>query len=317
MASPAIAVVGSTMTDLVTYVQRAPEAGETVVGDRFVVGYGGKGANQAVMARRLGASVAFVGCLGDDSYGDRYLAHLADEGVDVTAVHRVPCPSGVAPIWVEPDGTNRIIVVPGANDALTPSRAQQAVQQLSDVQVVVGQLEVPQAATAAGLAAARQRGAITVLNPAPYASVSAELLAQADWMVPNEVEFTELAREHQVGPADGADPRDEAQVRALAEVLGCGLVVTLGADGAAVLVGSQVHRVQAPAVRAVDTTGAGDGFVGAFVVGLAQGLDPLAAARLGCACASWSVERDGTQTSYPSAQQATELRTRLAAELET
>jgi ribokinase len=310
MHTPVVAVVGSTMTDLVTYVDRAPEAGETVVGQRFMVGFGGKGANQAVMARRLGAQVAFVGCLGDDGYGDSYLAHLSDEGVDVAELRRQPGPSGVAPIWVEPDGTNRIIVVPGANGALSADQARGAILRLPQVHVVVGQLEVPQDATAAGLAAGRRRGAVTVLNPAPFAPVSADLLQHADWLVPNEVEFAALCRAH--GVAEQPDAHDEAQVAALAAALDCGLVVTLGEAGAAVLVDSRVHRVPAPAATAIDTTGAGDGFVGAFAVGLAEGLDPLAAARLGCACASWSVEREGTQTSFPTTSQAAELRAGLA-----
>ncbi|GAA4352806.1 ribokinase [Angustibacter luteus] len=308
MTSPVIAIVGSTMTDLVTYVARAPAAGETVVGDRFVVGFGGKGANQAVMASRLGARVVFVGCLGDDAYGEAYHRHLADEGVDVGHLARRPGPSGVAPIWVEADGTNRIIVVPGANAALTAPDAATAVEGLDEVQVVVGQLEVPQAATAAGLAAARRRGAVTVLNPAPYSSVQPDLLAAADWVAPNEVEFAELAVEHGICGADDADAHDDAQVQALGRALGCAVVVTLGPDGASVLVEGAVHRVPAPPTSAVDTTGAGDGFVGAFAVGLAEGLGAVEAARLGCACASWSVSREGTQTSYPSRDEGATIR---------
>jgi ribokinase len=218
----------------------------------------------------------------------------------------------VAPIWVEPDGTNRIIVVPGANSALTAQDAAAAVEGLDDVRVVVGQLEVPQAATAAGLAAARRRGAVTVLNPAPYSSVRPDLLAEADWLVPNEVEFAELAVEHRICPPGEADARDDAQVLALGRALGCALVVTLGPDGAGVMVEGGVHRVPTPPTQAVDTTGAGDGFVGAFAVGLAEGLSAVEAARLGCACASWSVSREGTQTSYPSRDEGATIRATLS-----
>ncbi|GAB3596697.1 ribokinase [Angustibacter peucedani] len=311
---PHVVVVGSTMTDQVVYLDRAPAAGETVVGRRFVVGFGGKGANQAVMAARLGAHVRFVGCLGDDANGETYLAHLADEGVDVRALVRRPGPSGVAPIWVELDGTNRIVVVPGANDLVTADDARAAVASAEPVDVVVGQLEIPQAATAAGLAAGRERGATTVLNPAPFAAVDDALLAAADWLVPNEVEFAELAVQRGLVDDQGAaDPHDDIQVLALAAATGCAVVVTLGERGAALTLDGAVQRVAAPVVQAVDTTGAGDGFVGAFVVGLAEGLTPQQAASLACACASWSVQRDGTQTSFPTAAEAAGLRDAVVA----
>lgn len=306
---PAVVVVGSTMVDQVVYLARAPGPGETVMGDRFVVGFGGKGANQAVMATRLGADVAFVGCVGDDAHGELTLAHLAGEGVDVSALVRRPGASGVAPIWVEPDGTNRIVVVPGANGLVSPEDARSAVTARARADVVVGQLEIPQAATAAGLAVGRARGATTVLNPAPFAPVDDALLDAADWLVPNEVEFAGLAVQRGlVAALDAADPHDDAQVLALAAATGCAVAVTLGARGAALAVGDVVERVPAPAVTAVDSTGAGDGFVGAFVVGLAEGASPSQAARLACACAAWSVQRDGTQNSFPGPDDVTRLR---------
>jgi ribokinase len=119
---PTVVVVGSATTDLVTYLDRVPEGGQTVLGQRFVTGFGGKGANQAVMARRLDVAVRFVGCVGDDDFGDRTLVHLREQGVGVADLERRPASSGVAPIWVEPDGTNRIVVVPGANGLVTPNR---------------------------------------------------------------------------------------------------------------------------------------------------------------------------------------------------
>ena len=149
-----VLVVGSTMIDLVAYTQRVPEAGETVVGDRFQMGFGGKGANQAVMASLVGAGVTMAGAVGDDSYGQMTLQNLGSFGIDTGHVHAVPGPSGVAPIWVEQDGTNRIIIVPGANEGLTVAMAVEAVGSLADLSVVVGQLEVPQAATAAAFLAA-------------------------------------------------------------------------------------------------------------------------------------------------------------------
>ncbi|MBM4408768.1 MAG: ribokinase, partial [Chloroflexi bacterium] len=168
---PSVVVIGSMNIDLIAYAQRAPGPGETVMGERFVSGFGGKGANQAVMARLLGADVAFVGALGDDLYATMTLENFARRGVDAGGVMRVPGSSGVAPIWVEPDGTNRIIVVGGANDQVTPEHAGASVRAAAAADVVVGQFEIPQAATAAAFAAARARGAVTLLNPAPAAPI--------------------------------------------------------------------------------------------------------------------------------------------------
>ena len=294
-----VLVVGSTMIDLVAYTQRVPEAGETLVGDRFQMGFGGKGANQAVMAALAGARVAMVNAVGEDSYGEMTVSNLGSFGVDTEHVHVVPGESGVAPIWVEPDGTNRIIIVPGANNGLTAEMASDAVASSADLSVVVGQLEVPQAATAAGFAEARSRGALTVLNPAPAAELEPALLAVTDWLIPNEVEFGLLAH--------GAEPDDAALVE-YSERTGTRLLVTLGGDGVAVVCDDgSVSRIEADVVEAVDTTGAGDAFVGSFVAGLAAGLDETAAIRLGMTCAGESVTRPGTQTSFPSRERCAEI----------
>ena len=294
-----VIVVGSTMIDLVAYSQRVPEAGETIIGDRFQMGFGGKGANQAVMASLLGARVAMVNCVGDDSYGQLTRDNLGSFGIDTDHVHTVPGASGVAPIWVEPDGTNRIIIVPGANNGLTGEMAVEAVRSFDDLSVVVGQLEVPQAATTAGFAEARSKGVMTVLNPAPAAVLEPDLLAVTDWLIPNEVEFSILA--------DGAEPEDGALV-AYAERTGARLLVTLGGDGVALVEeDGTVSRHPADRVVPVDTTGAGDAFVGAFVAGLAAGLGEMTAVRLGTSCAGESVTRPGTQTSFPSRERCREI----------
>lgn len=299
-ASPArVAVVGSTNIDLIAYTPRIPDAGETIIGDRFSMGFGGKGANQAVMARLLGAEVAMVNCLGDDPYGDMTLDNFAGFGIDTTHVHRVEGASGVAPIWVEPDGTNRIIVIPGANHRLSPAQAVDAVTSMPDLGVVLGQFEIPQEVTAAAFAEARRFGAATVLNPAPGDAVDSELLAATDWIIPNQVELAAIT---------GAAPSDDARLTEAAAHLGCRLVVTLGEEGA-VLVTAEgvVQRFESPSVTAVDTTGAGDAFVGAFAYGLACGWPEDAAIRLGILCAADSVTREGTQTSFPRGDRATEL----------
>ncbi|MBI2763106.1 MAG: ribokinase [Chloroflexi bacterium] len=292
---PTVMVVGSMNIDLIAYARRAPGPGETVIGERFQSGFGGKGANQAAMARRFGVEVAFIGALGDDLYASMTLDNFARLGVDASGVMRVAGSSGVAPIWVEEDGTNRIIVVSGANDLVTPAHAAAAVAAAGRVDVVVGQFEIPQMTTAAAFEAARARSAITVLNPAPAAPIAPALLAVTDWLIPNEVEFGILS-----GSGGTSDTSDGA-LRAFAARTGARLVVTLGARGAA-LVGRDgaVTRVPAVPVAAVDTTGAGDAFVGAFAVGLALGLPELGAVRLGTLSASDSVTRPGTQASFPN-----------------
>lgn len=289
-----IVVVGSTMIDLIAYAERLPEAGETLVGTSFRSGFGGKGANQAVAAARLGAAVAMVNTVGDDAYGGTTIENFAAEGIDTTYVRRVPGSSGVAPIWVDGAGMNRIIIVPGANLALAPALAAEAVEALRPA-VVVGQFEVPQVATEAGFAAARALGATTILNPAPGAPIDPDLLAVTDWLVPNESEFVQVGGER----LDGGVGEDAAIGR-LGDRLGVALAVTLGERGVALRPrgGGAVERIPAPPVTAVDTTGAGDAFVGAFAVGLASGRSAAAAARLACAFAADSVTRHGTQTSF-------------------
>jgi ribokinase len=259
---PSVWIVGSTMVDLVAYADRLPTRGETVVGRTFALGFGGKGANQAVMASRLGARVSIVNCLGLDVFGDMTLENFEREGIDVTHVTRTAAAaSGVAPIWVEPDGANRIIVVPGANEQLRPEDAARAIAEADAVDVVLGQLEIAQDVTAAAFAAAHERSALTVLNPAPAAILVPALLAATDWLVPNEVEAAALA----------------PTMSALA-ALGPRLVVTLGERGASLLgADGQVVEIGAEQVDAVDTTGAGDAFAAGFLLGGAElGLEAAA-----------------------------------------
>ena len=303
MSGQGIVVVGSTNIDLIAYADRLPEDGETVMGTGFRQGFGGKGANQAVMAARLLMDVAMVNAVGDDDYGTATIANFEAEGIATDHIVRVPGSSGVAPIWVDGRGSNRIIVVAGANQNVPVELAEKAVVERRPA-VVLGQFEIPQEVTAAGFRAARSVGATTVLNPAPAAAIDPALLALTDWLVPNETEFAVIA-----GERLQAEPEAEAgQVQAFAARLNVSVVVTIGARGALVARPGEVPtRVPAPEVTPVDTTGAGDAFVGAFAVGLARGADPLAAARLGCVVASDSVTRHGTQTSFAGRDRAAEL----------
>lgn len=295
-----LVVIGSTMIDLVVYTDRVPDAGETIVGQRFEFGFGGKGANQAVMARLLGADVTFINRLGDDANAALTRENLAAHGIPDAHVSTAPgVASGVAQIWVEPDGTNRIIIVPGANDELPAEEVERAVG-ASDAPVVLAQLEVPQPVIAAGFGAARRRGATTLLNPAPAAPLSTDLLTVTDWLLPNETEFALLS--------DGGDPERDEDLRAFAERTGVRLIVTLGAAGVALLEeDGAVRRVPAPEVRAIDTTGAGDAFVGSFAAALAAGRDLAVAIEAGNRCAADSVTRPGTQKSFPAPDRAAAL----------
>jgi ribokinase len=292
---PRIVVVGSTMIDLVAFADRLPGPGETLVGTRFLQGFGGKGANQAVAAARFGAAVAMVNAVGDDPNGRAIIANLAEQGVAVDDVAILAGTSGVAPIWVDGAGMNRIIVIPGTNALVAADRAADAVRRLRPT-VVVGQFEIPQATTNAAFAAAREVGATTILNPAPGAAIESGLLGATDWLVPNETEFVVIGGQALTGSLDD----QAAAIVALGDGLNVALVVTLGERGVALRPrGEPVRWIPAPPVRVVDTTGAGDAFVGAFAVGLGRGWTPISAATLGCAAGSDSVTRAGTQTSYP------------------
>lgn len=299
---PRLTVVGSTMIDLVTYAERLPERGETVTGDRFEQGFGGKGANQAVISRLMGADVSMIGAVGDDDYGDQTCANLKRYGIDIANVRRVKGASGVAPIWVEPDGSNRIIIVAGANRELRPSDAAEAVKAQDRVDAVLGQLEIEQTVTAAAFEAARERGAVTILNPAPAASVSPCLAAVTDWIIPNETEIAYLVED------TGGDGEDDDAWARLADSLDVRMVVTLGRRGAAIVLrDGSTQMITTTTVVAKDTTGAGDAFVGAFAVGLASGWDEVEAVRVACRIATDSVLRRGTQSAFPDTERCSAI----------
>ncbi|MDQ3166959.1 MAG: ribokinase, partial [Actinomycetota bacterium] len=291
---PRIVVVGSTMMDLVTYADVLPGPGQTLRGTEFRLGFGGKGANQAVMAAVLGADVVFVNRVGDDFFGELTRKHLAQQGIELRLGDPIGSVStGVAPIWVEPSGANRIIIVPGANEAVTPDVVRADLADVAGADCVVCQLEIPQDAIAEAFRFGRRWGAVNVLNPAPAGAIHDDVLALADWIVPNESEFEVIF---------GAPPEDAAILRAAAGLEGR-LVVTLGEHGAAVAVGDAVRHVAALPVRPTDTTGAGDAFVGGFSYALAMGADAAEAVRVATVCGSLSTERHGTQASFPSAEE--------------
>lgn len=306
MALKNVAIVGSLNTDLVTYLNLVPSAGETVFGESFVTGFGGKGSNQAVMARMCGAEVYMIGCLGDDTYGHETRKHLSALGVKIDFLQTAQTSSGVALIWVEPDGANRIVIVAGANAKVDSDEVTRALGSIKNLGVVVGQLEIPVKVTWQAFATAKGLGATTVLNPAPAQELAQDFLKTVDWLVPNEHEFEaifgEPADEVSIVKAAGHLFDDRTNLDSDLPNSSFGLVVTLGKEGALVCSGmhKSVTSVQTTQVSAVDTTGAGDAFVGAFAVALAQGVGPAQAAAIGCRCASDSVTRRGAQESFPS-----------------
>jgi ribokinase len=281
-----VIVVGSINADLVVQADRLPAPGETVAGGRFSRHGGGKGANQAVAAARMGAQVTMVGAVGDDDLGDEALAALAAEGIDVSAVTRLEgVATGVALIAVDAAGENQIAVASGANTQVDPEAVEAAVRAAGEGLVLLGH-EVPEAAVLAGARAAR--GPI-VLNPAPARPLSRELCALHPLLTPNATEAAELSGR--------SDPEDAA--RELAARTGAPVIATLGARGALLVDGERVERLPAPPADAVDTTGAGDAFNGALAAELAAGRDLRAAAALAIAAASHSTRAVGAREGMP------------------
>jgi len=287
-----VIVVGSINADLVVRAERLPGPGETVAGGEFSRHGGGKGANQAVAAARMGARVTLVGAVGDDDLGAEALEALAAEGIDVSAVSRLAgVPTGVALIAVSADGENQIAVASGANAALDPDAVAAAVRAAGDGLVLVNH-EVSEAVVLAGASAAP---GVVVLNPAPARPLADELCALGPLLTPNASEAAEISGDR--------DP--EAAARALAERTGAPVLVTIGADGVLLLDGGGAERLPAPAVEVVDTTGAGDTFNGALAAELAAGADLRAAAVVAVAAASLSTRAAGARDGMPRRDAAT------------
>jgi ribokinase len=294
-----IAVVGSLNMDVIVRVERLPVAGETVLGDDVLFAPGGKGANQAVAAARLGAHVCLLGRLGRDAFGAQLRKDLRDEGVDDTWIAEGPEPTGVASIMVDRAGENLIAVAPGANAALGSSDVSSALAQLKDVAVVVAELEVPLNAVLEAARVARQINVPFVLNAAPARPGIDELLPYVTVLIVNESEAAVLL-------GHGIDDEADA-ARALLNRGPTHVVVTLGGRGAVCADSVQVARVGAPRVEVVDTTGAGDAFVGAFAVQWAAGAPLAEAVRFACACGALACTLAGAQTALPREAQVQAL----------
>ena len=286
---PRIVVAGSLNMDLVMKSPRVPALGETIPAGPFVTSHGGKGANQAVACSRMGASVAMVGRIGDDAFGSELLSSLKREAVDVRGVLPTPgCSTGVATIVVV-DGDNGILIAPGANGMLSPADIETAAPLFEGASCALFQLEVPVETVLEGLRLARRAGARTILNPAPFMPLPDEAFALADFFIPNRIELEQFSGIS--GLAEGAS--------SLRSRGASGIVVTVGKDGAWIFEDSGAVLVKAPVVDAVDSTGAGDAFVAAFAVALAEGRTPRDAVETAVCAGALACTRFGAREGLP------------------
>jgi ribokinase len=293
--TPRIAVVGSNMVDLITYVARMPVAGETIEAPSFEMGHGGKGANQAIAAAKLGAHVLMVTKVGDDMFADNTIKNLANFGVDTKHVKRVEGrSSGVAPIMVEPSGENSILIVKGANADLSPADVEAAAEDLKTCDLILLQLEVPLETVYAAIAFGKKHGVKTLLNPAPATpDLDLKKIQDVSFFTPNETELAILTNM----PVESEAEIEAAANSLLAKGMGT-VVVTMGARGALLASPSGVKRIAPVKVTPVDTTGAGDAFVGSFARYSAAGAAVEDALNLAVRYAADSVTRRGTQKAY-------------------
>jgi ribokinase len=291
---PRIAVVGSANVDLTTFADQFPKPGETIFGQKFDLGFGGKGANQAVAARLCGAEVFMVARVGDDLFGPSTIENFQKLGIDATHVRQVRgVSSGVAPIFVDPSGQNRIIVVKGANDTLKPADVDAAADILKSADCIVLQFEIPLETVYYTIKFARKNGIRCILNPAPAQPINLKAIADLDYFVPNESEAETIT---------GIPVRNVEDAKRCAEkLLGGGVrrvLITLGANGS-LLAGKDgmVHVPPFP-MKSVDSTGAGDAFIGSFATFLGEGLPESEAARRANLYAGLSTLGVGTQKSF-------------------
>jgi ribokinase len=291
---PRIAVVGSANVDLTTFTDQFPKPGETIFGQKFDLGFGGKGANQAVAARLCGAEVFMVARVGSDLFGPATIENFKKLGIDTTHVKQVAgLSSGVAPIFVEPNGQNRILVVKGANDALSAADVDAAAETLKTADCIVLQFEIPLETVYYAVAFARKHGIRCILNPAPGQPVDMRALADLDYFVPNESEAETIT---------GIAVRNIEDAKECAEKLLAGgirrVIITLGAKGSLLADGVVSEHMPPFAVKSIDSTGAGDAFIGSFAVFLAEGVPEPEAVRRANLYAGLSTTGVGTQKSF-------------------
>lgn len=286
--SSKICVIGSSNIDQIAYTKNIPADGETLFGDSFQMGFGGKGANQAVMAGLLGANVYMITCLGDDVYKEMTINNYEANNVNTDHIQLVKGASGVAPIWVDATGQNRIIVIPGANNEIDAQKAISSIEEIGDISVLVGQCEIPMEVNHEVFQYAKSNSVTTIFNPAPAKKLEREFLEHISWLIPNENEFELIS---------GMEPNDQNFLK-FNEEIPCNLIVTLGEKGAVLVDENKTHYFDAPSVNAIDTTGAGDSFIGTFAYELSESNSPESCIKKAVEKASQSVTKKGTQSSY-------------------
>ena len=289
---PKICVVGSANIDQISYVQRIPIDGETIFGDSYQMGFGGKGANQAVMAGLLGADTFMIACLGTDVYKDMTINNFKDKNVKTDFIQIVDGSSGVAPIWVDSNGQNRIVVISGANEHIDSKKVIKSLEEIGNVSLIVGQAEIPMKVNYEVFKFAKENNITTIFNPAPGRLLDKQFLTNVDWLIPNETEFeiisnTNLTREN---------------ILKFSNKINSKLIVTLGEEGAIFVNDDKVEEFKAPSVDVIDTTGAGDAFVGAFSYAISENYLVSEAINFAINKASLSVTKKGTQSSYSSSE---------------
>jgi ribokinase len=291
---PKIAVVGSANIDLTTFTNQFPKPGETIFGQRFDLGFGGKGANQAVAARLCGADVFMVARVGSDLFGPATIENFRKLGIDATHVKQVEgLSSGVAPIFVEANGQNRILVVKGANDSLKPADVDAAAETLMAADCIVLQFEIPLETVYYTIEFARKHGVLCIVNPAPAQTVNLHALKDLDYLIPNESEAESIT---------GCPVRNLEDAKKCAQKLVAGgirrVIITLGENGSLLASREGCAHVPPFAVNSIDSSGAGDAFIGSFAVFLAEGVPEQEAVRRANLYAALSTTGVGTQKSF-------------------
>jgi ribokinase len=291
---PRIAVVGSANIDLTTFTNQFPNPGETIFGQRFDLGFGGKGANQAVAARLCGAEVFMVARVGSDLFGPATIENFRKQGIDSTHVKQVEgLSSGVAPIFVEPNGQNRILVVKGANDALKPADIDAAAETLKAADCIVLQFEIPLETVYYTIRFASKHGIRCILNPAPAQLVDLAALKNLDYFVPNESEAETITGQAVKNVEDAKKCAERLVDSGIRRV-----IITLGANGSVVAGSDGSERMPPFTVNSIDSSGAGDAFIGSFAVFLAEGVPEKEAVRRANLYAALSTTGVGTQKSF-------------------
>lgn len=289
-----ILVVGSSNTDMTVKTKYLPKPGETVLGNEFTMGPGGKGANQAVAASRLGGEVKFICKVGRDIFGDNAIAHYVDEKLDTAGILRSDLPSGVALISVDEKAENSIVVASGANGDLDEADIETSRKDLENCGILLLQLEIPVPSVLKAAKIAHKAGAMVVLNPAPACPLPDEVFRYVDLFIPNQ---TELGNYSGIDTADVAGAEKAA---AAMQAKGVGkLIVTMGSKGALICEGGPSVFVPAKKVKAVDTTAAGDTFCGALCVAISEGKSLREAAEFACSASALTVQKMGAQNSIP------------------